>query len=505
MSDVSNIFGEGSAIYMCGPSKSHEVGSLAERIQSKALVNRESLTNILVQNFCFPETNRVILWRFLLQLPMNKDTYNIMAHQEMHKDIRTLPQRLPIKFSAVGSRLMRMLSSLTYWHPPLAECDWLPSLVFPFIQICERDSLIAFEIIATVITNWCSEWLHFVPNPPITILSRIDHIAEANGGEAPLSVAWPVLRSFFGEVATTKAALMILDNILAAKPVFIEYLVAAYAVMKDNVVDEQNVVALLKKARKMYKKDLKNNKMADTQFQPLPRGHYPVMVIVQKSPMWREKELQRIRSEAAATKQHMELSEQIEKESAKIERNRRNWMGERQMLKVIEQEQMAEFRRIERQTLCREMRKEKEALEERRKQLEKRRTSEMGAITEWRRECQQVREDISKSLEATKDTWKRWLDMKEEGAQLTRDEVDTEMALLMERGRAQTEEMDLYNNLMSRAAREEENLIQNVVTTSKQFDDELDTLREQLEQERRRQAEDFQARRDAQVRRVRQD
>ena len=488
---IADIFGEGSALWQCGPSKEHEVGKLADQIGSKALVNRQALTNILAENFCFPDENRVVLWRFLLQLPMNKDAYNIVSHQDIHKGVKVLMQRLPIKFSVIGNRMTRILSSLSYWHPPLAECDWLPALVFPFIQVCGRDSLIAFEIIATVLTNWCSEWLHFVPNPPITILSRIDHIARKNGGEAPLSVAWPVLRSFFGEVATTKAALMILDNILASKPVFIEYMVAAYAVMKDNRIDELNVVPFLKKARQMYRKDMKTEKMSNTPFQPLPKGYYPVMVIVQKSPMWREKELERIRTEAADLKQMLELSEQIEKESDRINRHRKNWMEERKVLKLIEQEQMAEFRRLEKQTLCHETKAELRAMEEKRKQMEERKVAEMAALGEWVNDCEHVREEIEKSLETTKSKWQKWLELKEKGAALSRQEVDSEIDLIQQRAQAQRREMEEYTKLMERASREEEAVLASVVSRSKSMDKEKFALKERMEQTRARHAEEF--------------
>ena len=90
MKAVADIFGEGSAIWQCGPSKEHEVGKLADQIGSKALVNRQALTNILAENFCFPDENRVVLWRFLLQLPMNKDAYNIVSHQDIHKGVKVL-------------------------------------------------------------------------------------------------------------------------------------------------------------------------------------------------------------------------------------------------------------------------------------------------------------------------------------------------------------------------------------------------------------------------------
>lgn len=490
---MNDIFAEGSSIAALSPENNRQVGCLAQQVKAKTLVDRQRMTDILMQNHSFPEMNRVIIWRFMLQLPMNTDVYNTFARAKIHKSIENLRERLPVRSGVAFQRLIKVMSCLTYWHPPLAECDWLPALVFPFLQTCERDSLVTFEIMATVLTNWCTEWLHFVPNPPITILSRIDAIAQEHGGEAPLSVAWPALRSFFGEVATTKAGMMLLDNILAAKPVFIEYLVAAYVLMEEEIIDEFNVLKLLKKARLMFRKDLKKDKMSDISFTPLPQGHYPVIVIVEKSPMWREKELQRIRSEAATTKQHMELREQIDQECAKIDRKRRNWVNERNMLKIIEQEQMAEFRRIERQSLCRETKREQREMITRRAEMEAKRAQEARTLEEWRHECEAVRSEVEGATVSTKEVWTRWLRLKEEGAQLTRDEAENEITLLKERDQIQREELEAYARTMAHGTAEEEQALNAALSGSRKLDEERFATRERLEHTKQKIASDFQA------------
>jgi hypothetical protein len=491
---ATDIFGEGSAMSLVNDEPDHTLGALAKQIGSKTLVNRQSLLNILRANLGFPDTNRVMLWRFLLRLPMNNDIYKSLATSPIHADIRDLPTRLPIRFTSVLRRLMRLLSALSYWHPPLAECDWLPSLAFPFLQTCGRDSLVTFEFVATVLCNWCTEWLYFVPNPPITILSRIDHIAQEYGGSAPLQLAWPVLRSFCGEVATTKAAQMIIDHILAARPLFIEYVVAAYALMKTPVIDEQNVAGMLKRAEQMYIRDAKRGPVNETVFAPLPIGHYPVLAIVRKAPMWREMELQRIREEAEVTRQHMELQVQIEKESDRINRQRHKWIGERSFLAIIENEQMDEFRRIQKQTMLRENRDERRALDKRRQDMETRRIAETSAITAWKNDCERIRHELQASVAVSKDTWQNWIDRKEEEAALDRDEVDMEVELLRMRGDVQAHELDTHGRFLQEAAGEESKLVADALGRHRQLEEEKTRMREALEAQRLQQGEDFRAR-----------
>ena len=483
-----SIFGEGSAIFSVDSDTTNRISTIAQKINAKTIPNKQALINILTLSLQFPSEHREILWRYVLQIPMNRDVFLTMAQQKIHPKVRTLPNRLPMKYSVISQRLVRLISNLAYWHPPLAECDWLPSLVFPFLKVFTRDSLITFEICATIIYNWCHDWLHFVPNPPITILSRIDRIARDNGGEAPLNFAWPVLRSFFGEVATTNACLMILDNILSSRPVFIEYLVASFAVSGFKIIDELNVVKIINKAKKMFKKDWKNNPNQDV-FHPLPKGFYPVMTIIQKSPMWREKELQRIRDEAEAIKKQEELSAEIAREEIKIDKQRRSWMRQREVLKIIEQEQMVEFRRKEKQQLMEETIQDEKAIALRKQNIINRQREEEAALKEWRIECGKVREDLQKTLNARRTTWDQFLDIREKSAQCTHDEMDVEMKLLEEREKAFNEELQEHNKVLKKVMDEEQQMLSKATHRNQEIDEERYDLREVVEKARRKQAE----------------
>jgi hypothetical protein len=484
-----DIFGEGSALGSRSSDGDDSVSILAKRTGAKTIHNRAALIRVLQQKLSFPNENRVILWRYILRLPSNDEVYRNYAKLPIHPEVRSLPQQLPMRFNSILQRIMRLISTLAYWHPPLVECDWLPSMVFPFLQICGRDSLIAFEITATILCNWCTEWFHFVPNPPITILSRIDHIAQSHGAEAPLSLAWPVLRSFCGEVATTQAELTILDNVLCAKPVFLEYVVAAYAVMRVKIIDEQNVAKLLKKAQQLYVKDMKKIAINDTKFAPLPVGHYPVLVIVQKSPLWREHELQRIRQEAEATKQHMDLCTQIARETARIDRQRHKWMEERDMLRVVEDEQVREMKRMQKQAMHFAARNDRRVIEARRRAIADRKSAELAKINAWRTDCERTRAEMEAGVEATRETWNQWVELREEAADLERDEVEAEMELMQVKDAANVEEQEAYTRALSATAAEEKRIFAEAAAASQRLEHEATARREALEKARAKQGE----------------
>jgi hypothetical protein len=382
-----------------------------------------------------------------------------------------------MRFTDVLQRLMRLLSTLSYWHPPLAECDWLPSTVFPFLQLCGRDSLITFELCATVLCNWCSEWLHFVPNPPITALSHIDRLARSHGGSAPLDIAWPALRSFFGEIATTDAALTLLDSILCASPSFLEAAVAADALLRPPVIDPQNVGAILRTARRIYAG-------GGAAFAPLPVGHYPVLPIVQKSPMWRANELQRIRQEADDTRQQAEIRAEIASQTAKIDRQRRKWMEERAMLRIVEAEQIQEAQRVQRQAVKKAARAEEREIAARKAAMVARRTNERALIVEWREDGGRGREEMEKAVEGAKSTWGAWIGMREQAAECERVEIENEVAMIGERDRAREEIQEEHQKAIRESEDREKEAIDDALAANERIERDTRERRDALEKAR---------------------
>ena len=486
-----SMFGPGSTIDYSCEDKDHYVAQVAKYVGATTVLKKKTLVDIIQNQYCFPDSERVLMWRYLLHIPMNEQQYTLLAAQQMHPAIRQLTSSLPIKYSSLSNRLSRLLSALMYWHPPLAECDWLPALVFPFLRIFERDSLITFEVVATVIMNWCREWLNFIPNPPITVLSRIEKIASNNGGKAPLAVTWPALRSFFGEVATTEAAVILFDNIITTQPSFIEYLVASFALIKGTkVIDNHNVRSVIDRARAMFTKDAGMNVNTEP-FKPLPKGMYPVLPIIKKTKLWKEQQLARIKEESETAQKSEEEIIDIEKESAMIERKRRNWIAERTVLREIEEEQMAEFRRREKEILMKENQKEELALSLKRERLRKRRIEEENAIEEWRSDCSKVQSEMRSVVDSRRIAWSKWIAIKEDAAKLAHDEAEEELEMLKKRDEKHKAMMEKHNKEMEENMRLEQEILTRATQRSQELEDERFKLRETLEAARRKQQEKY--------------
>lgn len=57
-------------------------------------------------------------------------------------------------------------------HVSAAEAGFLPRFVFPFVKLYGTKAEAAFELVATLLLNWCSGWFELFPNPPLPLLRR---------------------------------------------------------------------------------------------------------------------------------------------------------------------------------------------------------------------------------------------------------------------------------------------------------------------------------------------
>jgi hypothetical protein len=53
-----------------------------------------------------------------------------------------------------------------------AEAGFLPRFAFAFVKLYGSKAETAFEVVATLLLNWCSGWFELFPNPPLPLLRR---------------------------------------------------------------------------------------------------------------------------------------------------------------------------------------------------------------------------------------------------------------------------------------------------------------------------------------------
>ncbi|XP_036194099.1 TBC1 domain family member 31 isoform X8 [Myotis myotis] len=201
-------------------------------------LNKKRLQILLKGYGEYPTKYRMFIWRSLLQLPENHTAFSSLIDKGVHMAFLNLQRKYPIKSRKLLRVLQRTLSALAHWSAIFSDTPYLPLLAFPFVKLFQNNQLICFEVVATLITNWCQHWFEYFPNPPINILSMIENVLAFHDKEllqhfidrdvTSQLYAWPLLETVFSEVLTREEWLKLFDNVFSNHPSFLLMTVVAY-------------------------------------------------------------------------------------------------------------------------------------------------------------------------------------------------------------------------------------------------------------------------------------
>ncbi|XP_062044026.1 TBC1 domain family member 31 isoform X2 [Lepus europaeus] len=201
-------------------------------------LNKKRLQILLKGYGEYPTKYRMFIWRSLLQLPENHTAFSSLLDKGTHVAFLNLQKKYPIKSRKLLRVLQRTLSALAHWSAIFSDTPYLPLLAFPFVKLFQNNQLICFEVIATLIINWCQHWFEYFPNPPINILSMIENVLAFHDKEllqhfinhdiTSQLYAWPLLETVFSEVLTREEWLKLFDNVFSNHPSFLLMTVVAY-------------------------------------------------------------------------------------------------------------------------------------------------------------------------------------------------------------------------------------------------------------------------------------
>ncbi|KAG7229366.1 hypothetical protein INR49_012883, partial [Caranx melampygus] len=295
-------------------------------------LNKKRLVALLKAYGEYPAKYRMFVWRSLLCLPENHAAYSSLTDKGLHSAYLTLHDKYPIKSHKLQRGLQRVLSALAHWASIFGELEYLPLVAFPFVKLFQNNPLLCFEVVATVIVNWCQHWFEYFPNPPLNILSAAENVLAHHDKELLQHLVdcgitsqlyvWPLLETLFSEVLTRDEWLRLFDNIFSNHPSFLIMACVAYITCclffhhRNNL----DVGAMIKEAYRML-----NSTPADTHprtilsdFTPLTTGQYPVFnhypeFIVEYQSREREKirqqEMEYLRERLAAMKRELKVKE----------------------------------------------------------------------------------------------------------------------------------------------------------------------------------------------------
>ncbi|XP_061529879.1 LOW QUALITY PROTEIN: TBC1 domain family member 31 [Phycodurus eques] len=201
-------------------------------------LNKTRLLGLLKTFGEYPGKYRMFVWRSLLCLPENYAAHSSLTDKGLHSAYLTLHEKYPIKSQKLQRGLQRVLSALSHWASIFGEVEYLPLLAFPFVKLFQNNPMLCFEVVATVLVNWCQHWFEYFPNPPLNILSMAENILAHHDKELLQHLVdcgitsqlyvWPLLETLFSEVLTRDEWLRLFDNVFSNHPSFLLMACVAY-------------------------------------------------------------------------------------------------------------------------------------------------------------------------------------------------------------------------------------------------------------------------------------
>ncbi|KAG5325635.1 TBC31 protein, partial [Pseudoatta argentina] len=233
----------------------HKISDHLECVRQsmKQELNTKRLMPILKEFGEYPEKYRTLIWSTILKLPANKNAYIALTSKVTRERfaLNTL-RSLPLADKSKASLLATTIDCLLQWCPLLIQCLFLPNLIFPFLMTFQKDPLLAFELILSILINYCQKWFEYHPLPPLNILGIIENILlEADPillnifcehGITSREYAWPLLQTAMSEVLSGDEWLILWDHLISfQKPSLLLMCVVAY-----NIFLKENIISLLK-------------------------------------------------------------------------------------------------------------------------------------------------------------------------------------------------------------------------------------------------------------------
>ncbi|XP_065101704.2 TBC1 domain family member 31 [Paramisgurnus dabryanus] len=372
----------------------HPIKTSGRRIQTKILpttavsalddkenglpngLNKKRLQALLRAFGEYPAKYRMFIWRSLLHLPENHAAFSSLTDKGLHSAYLCLQERYPIKSQKLQRGLQRVLSALAHWAAIFGETDYLPLLAFPFVKLFQNNPLICFEVVATLIVNWCQHWFEYFPNPPLNVLSLAENVLAHHDkellqhfvtcGVTSQMYAWPLLETLFSEVLMREEWLKLFDNVFSNHPSFLLMAVVAYVICcreplllctdkKDfeyffHHRNSLDIVAMLKETYRLMEStpaDVHPSSVL-SDFEPLTQGQYPIFnkyptFIVEYQSQERERirqqEVEYLRERQEVQELHAEAVRQQAEFEAWYKQQELLLQGEEQRRRILQEEE----------------------------------------------------------------------------------------------------------------------------------------------------------------------
>jgi len=262
-----------------------------------------SLRKFLREFEILPDTHRVTVWKTILELPCNKDEYILLrdrGKKNIPKGSFNLKQTHEVK------TVLNVLHSLLIHSPSLKHLDdFVTSFTQPFAVMLGNNELVFFEIVLSILINYCQHWFDHIPQAPYTFLSMLDIVMLkqapelyrhlATRGIRCINYMWNWMCSAFTCIVDSAEWPILWDHIICNEPSFIGFIpLAACTLSSHHLLALQNhedimgvlrdftprdSYSLLQEAYRLYENTPSNihPSLMTNQFCPIPKEKYPTL------------------------------------------------------------------------------------------------------------------------------------------------------------------------------------------------------------------------------------
>ncbi|KAF1595597.1 TBC1 domain family member 31, partial [Eudyptes moseleyi] len=449
-------------------------------------LNKKRLRALLKGFGEYPAKYRMFVWRSLLQLPENHLAFSSLIDKGTHSAFVNIQNEYPIKSRKLLRVLQRTLSALAHWSAIFAETPYIPLLAFPFVKLFQNNQLICFEVVATVVVNFCQHWFEYFPNPPVNVLSMMENVLAHHDKELLQHLikynvtsqvyAWPLLETLLSEVLTREEWLKVFDNIFSNHPSYFLMIVVAYIICSRAPLlhchqtgdfeyffhhrNNLDINAVIKEAYRLMEAtplDIHPQRTLDD-FIPLTKGQYPVF---NKYPNfivdYQTREWERIRQDEIEYLRERQLAHELEAKAQERKAEDEAWYRKQELLR--------------------------EAEEQRRKML----LEEEEKLVEQRQRLAAVKRELKvKELQFLDASRRRFLKYQQDQRQIELKHLDDEIARKAEEQETAATVQDVEVQRMELESRRqlfEQHLIKDQEAVTKEMKEEVDAHRRRVDLE----------------------
>lgn len=111
----------------------------------------------------------------------------------------------------------------------------------------QKNPLLGFELIISILLNYCQKWFEYHPLPPLNVLGMIENIilqadpsllnVFCERGVTSSEYAWPLLKTAMSEVLSDSEWLILWDHLISyKKPLLLLMIVVAYSICSREII-----------------------------------------------------------------------------------------------------------------------------------------------------------------------------------------------------------------------------------------------------------------------------